>query len=205
MKKSNILIAVFTVTLAAVSAAKAEIGIDFDGKTGRAVNFADELKDNDAKAVPVPQKADMAAAFKPGLSNKIYSEDGVQKKNLQVKYYVQVKAAGADSKDLWAVGKDSKVYALGMARTSPEFASPNKLAAAISPFGRATGAADSRYSCRNGCHDSTTYVCVNGRANECVITQCGECYVNSDHECDCNWDTTSSPHGCTDTGNPCNN
>ena len=219
MKKSNILIAVFAVVLAVASVAKAkDLEVDFDGKTSQAVDFKDAINHfknaiNAAggKFVPMPREAAIESvepvtpisAGKPGISRKVYDEDGVQASRL-IDYLVQVKTPGTDSENTWAVGNDSKVYSIGIARTSPEFAAPKKLAGAVSPFVRGVGEPKARYSCRSGCQDTTVYRCMSGRANECKISQCGTCYINQDHECDCSWDTQSAPHSCRDTGYPCN-
>lgn len=211
MKTNNILSAIFTLVLAATAEVKAEsLTINFDGAANRAINFAEALKTAPGMDIPLPREAGnvpIAATASPvaasqGITTPVYGENGT-KVNKEIKYYVQVNEADHGRSVLWGVGRNNEVYSIGMARDLPAFKAPKQFADGLSPFELAAGGADRFFSCSNGCHNETAYLCVNGRAQECVITSCGKCWRNEERECECQWETNSAPHGCKDTGNPC--
>jgi len=203
MKKDNMVIGVISLILVSVSLVMAEPAYpDFDGGAGRTVAFTEALA-ADAIAVPLPEEsAKQMAGANQGVPAKVFGENGA-KLDIKIKYLVGVKAGEQGREGLWAVGVDNKAYALGVARSLPEFAAPKKLADILSPFERASGAADRYFSCSNGCKTEAAYRCENGRAMECTVTMCGRCWKNQDRECECEWDTYSAPHSCRDSGNPC--
>ena len=95
MKKNKILIAVFALLAAASAAGAEDIKVDFDGKKGAAVSFADLLKNADscqndkiACVVPVPEKTEINQQTSQNKTSEVKAvlkwPDGRMKKGLVV-------------------------------------------------------------------------------------------------------------------------
>lgn len=106
----------------------------------------------------------------------LYGQDGKLVKQVSPANVITAKVKGEDTPSHWAVGKNGKLYSIGMPRSTAEFSKARKLFLKES-ISLISQSKKSLLKASDSCSTSTTYNCVGTEQYSCIHTICYRCWI----------------------------